>query len=269
MHYFSPVDKMQLMEIITTDKTSKDTLASAVDVSLKQGKTVIVVKDSPGFYTTRALAALFSEIFLLLQEGVSPTDLNKISLKMGFPLGLATLFDEVGCDVGAHIGAYLGGVFGNRFGDASSMVSILQDFVANGLLGRKGGKGIFIYEAGSKDRPVNPQALELFKKYSVAPRVEMSEENIKMRLLSRFVNEAVMCLEEGILRNPVEGDIGLVFGLGFPPCLGGPFRYLDNHGAATLVGKMNEFQQAYGPTFTPCKLLTDHAKDSSRKFHTK
>lgn len=268
MHYFSPVDKMQLMEIITTDKTSKDTLASAVDVSLKQGKTVIVVKDSPGFYTTRTLAALFSEIFLVLQEGVAPTDLNKISLNMGFPLGLATLFDEVGADVGAHIGAYLGGVFGNRFGDASSMVNILQDFVANGLLGRKGGKGIFIYDQGSKDRPVNPQALELFKKYSVAPKVELSEENIKMRLLSRFVNEAVMCLEEGILRNPLEGDIGLVFGLGFPPCLGGPFRYLDNHGASALVAKMNEYQQAYGPTFSPCQLLSDHAKDPSKKFHS-
>lgn len=267
MHYFSPVDKMQLMEIVITDKTSQDTIASAVDVSLRQGKTVIVVRDGPGFYTTRTLSALYAEIFQLFQEGLSPIEMNKMSKKIGFPVGLATLFDEVGIDIGAHIGEYLGGVFGDRLGNPQGMVSILNEFIAGGMLGRKSGEGLFLYQEGSKDKPENPKALELLKKYYIEPKCELNYENVRMRLLSRFANEAVMCLEEDILRNPVEGDIGLVFGLGFPPFLGGPFRFIDHYGADKLVAKMGEFERLYGKCFIPCQLLQDYAKDSTKKFH--
>jgi len=268
MHYFSPVDKMQLMEIITTDKTSQDTIASAVDVSLKQGKTVIVVKDGPGFYTTRCLSALYAEVFRLFREGVGFKEMDRITKQMGFPVGSATLFDEVGIDVGAHIAEYLGGVFGERLGDSQEMTDILKEFVAGGMLGRKGGRGVYIYEKGVKDRPENPQALDLFRKHHVEPRVPLTDENIQDRLMARFVNEAVMCLQEGILRNPLEGDIGLVFGLGFPPFHGGPFRYLDLHGARPLVRRMEEFQKHYGKAFEPCELLQDHADNIGKRFHS-
>jgi len=169
-------------------------------------------------------------------------------------------------DVAVHIAEYLSGVFGDRLKGRTNL-NVLKDMVASGFLGRKSGKGCFVYTPGVKDRDINREAEDIMKKYKVEPLKVCNNEELQMRLITRFVNEAVLCLQEGILENPLEGDVGAVFGIGFPPFLGGPFRYTDTYGAKNIVRWMEQFAELYGPQYTPCQLLSDHAKDSNKKFH--
>ncbi|VDD93908.1 unnamed protein product, partial [Enterobius vermicularis] len=266
MHYFSPVEKMQLLEIITTEKTSKETLKVAANLGLRQKKLVVVVKDCPGFFVVRCLAPMMSEVSRLIQEGVSPEELDKLTKSYGFPVGAATLGDEVGLDVAEHVAHFLGEALGPRMGGGS--VSLLSEMVSSGFKGRKSGKGYYIYGKGKKGKKMNDAALKIISRHRItAPAAVSGTEDQQLRIICRYINEAAICLQENVISSPSDGDVASVFGIGFPPFWGGPFRFIDLYGADKLIKNMSRFAEAYSAEqFQPAQLLIDHAKEK-KKFY--
>ena len=251
MHFFSPVHRMPLLEIIVTPQTSPAATVTAVAYGKALGKTVIVVNDGPGFYTTRILSAYMNEAGRLLDEGASIEAIDDALVGFGFPVGPITLLDEVGIDVGGKVGLVLAEAFGARMAPSDTMRRI----VASGRAGRKGGKGFYLYDADGKKGPVDESVYEVIG----GQRGNFLSSEIVDRCVLALVNEAARCLEEGILRSPRDGDVGAVFGIGFPPFRGGPFRYIDSVGAAKIVAMLEEQSARFPDRFTPARLLEDMA----------
>lgn len=263
MHYFSPVQKMPLLEIITTPQTKDWVTATALEVGIRQGKTCIVVKDGPGFYTTRILAPFMNEALLLLEEGADILALDKAMKKFGFPVGPITLMDEVGIDVGAHINrGELRTFFDARGAESSHAMAKLE---AAGYKGKKNRKGFLLYDEKTGKKVRGKANEEIYEFFGGKARKHFDEQVIQQRMAFMMVNEAALCLQEGIISEPRDGDIGAIFGLGFPPFLGGPFRYLDKIGADTFVQTAAKLQPL-GKRFTPAQIIIDHAK-ANKKFY--
>jgi len=259
MHYFSPVQKMPLLEIITTDQTADWVTQTAFQVGVNQGKNVIVVKDGPGFYTTRILAPYMNEALKLLEEGASIEFLDKIMKDWGFPVGPMALFDEVGIDVGAHVAETMSAMFARRGVDTSNRA---QELLDAGYKGRKNKRGMYKYSSGKK-KEVNT---EIYEHFGGSSRSNPDKETAQFRMALTMINEAAFCLEEGILKSPEDGDLGAILGLGFPPFLGGPFRYIDQTGAQKVLDTLNEFTEAHGPRFKPAQILVEYAKEGKRFY---
>jgi enoyl-CoA hydratase/long-chain 3-hydroxyacyl-CoA dehydrogenase len=268
MHYFSPVPMMPLLEIITHAGTAPEVAASAMEVGSRQGKTPIFVKDVPGFYVNRCLAPFMTEVTALVKEGADLELLDKSMKAFGMPVGPITLCDEVGIDVSSHVGKFMAGAdLGVRL--AGGDIEMMSTMLEKGWLGRKSGKGFYLYPKDAKKsdkKQLNPEVVALLTQIQKNGKKDFSMDEIQKRIISRFINEAAYSLQDGIIRSPVDGDIGAVFGIGFPPFLGGPFRMLDITGTQKMVDKMYQFRDAHGPQFEPCQLLKDMAA-SGKKFH--
>jgi 3-hydroxyacyl-CoA dehydrogenase/enoyl-CoA hydratase/3-hydroxybutyryl-CoA epimerase len=258
MHYFSPVQKMPLLEVIVTPRTAAEVTATAVAVGKKQGKTVIVVNDGPGFYTSRILTPYMNEAAEILLEGASVEDIDGALTAFGMPVGPITLLDEVGIDVGAKVGKILHQAFGDRMKPPQALEVLLAD----GRLGRKSRKGFYTY--GGKKKEVDATVYDLLP--GGGSRKRMSRDAIAERVALQLVNEAIRCLGEGILRSTRDGDVGAVFGLGFPPFLGGPFRYADAIGPRSLLERIERWHERFGERFEPAPLLVEHAR-TGKSFH--
>lgn len=251
MHFFNPVHKMPLVEVIRGEKTSEAAIAKTVNYALAMGKKPVVVNDCPGFLVNRILFGYFAGFAQLLRDGADYLVVDKVAEKFGWPMGPAYLGDVVGIDTGVHAGQVMAEGFPDRMGhDFKTGMEVMLD---NNRLGQKNGVGFYRYELDKKGRPqkiVDEQTRELLKDH-VGPEKEFSEQEILDRLMIPFCLESVRCLEEGIADCATDLDMALIFGVGFPVFRGGALRYIDNLGLQVFCDtaeKYSELGDLYRPT---------------------
>jgi 3-hydroxyacyl-CoA dehydrogenase/enoyl-CoA hydratase/3-hydroxybutyryl-CoA epimerase len=265
MHYFSPVHKMPLLEIVRADRTDAAVVATAVQVGKKQGKTVIVVRDGVGFYTTRVLAPYLNEASFLLAEGAAVDAIDEALVEWGWPVGPLTLVDEIGIDVAAHVGRAMH----EGFGDRLAPPPLIERIVEEGRKGRKNEKGFYLYERDAgrgKSKEVDTTIYRTLGLGTPSHAARISAEEIQWRCSLQFVNEAMHAFGDRIVKSARDGDVGAVYGLGFPPFRGGPFRFVDSLGAADVVRRMRQYEQSHGQRWSPAPALLELER-ANRRFY--
>ncbi len=259
MHFFSPVARMPLLEVIPGERTAPGTISTAVALGRRMGKTAIVVKDRPGFWVNRILAPYMNEAAHILLAGASIEEIDGVMVQFGFPVGPIALLDEVGLDVAQKASGVLHAAFGERLAPAPA----LEAMVKAGRLGRKAGKGFYKYAKGRK-AGVDQAAYELIGAH---PNGGPRPAEIAQRLVYAMLNEAARAVGDGVVRSPRDGDIAAIFGIGFTPFRGGPLRHADDIGAARLVGELERLAQRLGARFAPSDVLQEHAR-ANRSFYS-
>ncbi len=255
-HFFNPVHRMPLIEIITTQYTSKQTLVTTLEFAKRLGKTPVIVKDAPGFLVNRILLGYINEASRLLEEGGSVVGIDKIATDFGLPMGPFLLSDEVGLDVGVKVLHILEAGLGERF----KALSIFDKIIEKKLLGKKTGKGFYIH---GKVRQVNPEIQVLLKRGAL-----INDKEAIDRMIYIMVNEAAMILQEGVVDGADAVDIGMIFGTGFPPSKGGLLRYADTVGIDKVVATMEGFEARFKDgRFKPCAYL-QQLRSQGKKFYS-
>ena len=244
MHFFNPVDRMPLVEVIAGEKSSPEALSTVADFARKMGKTVVLCKDGPGFVVNRILAPYINEAVVLLEDGNSIESIDKAMKDFGMPMGPMALLDEVGIDVGGKAAH----VLAEAFGDRMSAPQALEKFLADQRYGKKNGRGVYVWKDGKREG-ADPAVYELI---GVTPRPQpMAPEAMVERMVLIMVNEASRVLDEGIVASAAELDLAMIMGTGFPPFRGGLLRYADERGAHHILARLEALEREAGARFAP------------------
>jgi 3-hydroxyacyl-CoA dehydrogenase/enoyl-CoA hydratase/3-hydroxybutyryl-CoA epimerase len=250
IHFFNPVHRMQLVEIVRGTKTDAATLNTAIRFAKQIGKLPVLVKDSPGFLVNRILLPYMVEAVRLFAEGYRIENIDRVMLDFGMPMGPIRLSDEVGLDVAEHVAKELG----SRVEHLGPLNNTLGKMIAKGWLGRKSRKGFYDYGSG-RDGKVNTQLGDL----QSAEPATVNDGDLRDRLVLSMVNEAARTIEERVVDAPEDVDFGMIMGTGWAPFRGGPLRFADHLGIATVVSRLNNLRDRIAPYFEPCPLLADMA----------
>ena len=256
MHFFNPVPKMPLVEIIRGEKTSDETTCIIAALASKLGKFPIVVEDVPGFLVNRVLTPYLNEAAYLLEEGYQIEDIDKAAKSFGMQMGPLRLLDEVGLDVAAHVSEVMLQGYGKRM-EAPPFTKIMLD---NNFLGRKNKSGFYLYQNNLE--VAHSKVYELLK---ITEKKEIDINYLKERLLLSLVNEAILCLDEGIAgatgnMAARQIDLGTVMGIGFPPYLGGVIYYANNIGAKKILNRLQTLERKIGKRFRPVSGILSRAE---------
>ena len=253
LHFFNPVSRMKLIEVVIGKQTSDETKERALFFARQIGKVPVVVRDSPGFLVNRVLFPYLLEAAELFEQGIDAPQIDAALVEWGMPMGPLRLIDEVGVDITVDIAATLEKSLGGR----GRTPAILQKMQEAKMLGRKTGSGFYKYE-GKEQLP--NEAIAQWRDASNPPKVTAAD--LALRLVYLMINEAARCLEEKVVATPEDADYGMILGTGFAPLRGGPLRFADHFGAAALVS----LGEKYGGKFEPCDLLRQHAEKNTRFY---
>ncbi|MCX2523879.1 fatty acid oxidation complex subunit alpha FadB [Larsenimonas rhizosphaerae] len=268
MHFFNPVHRMPLVEVIRGARTDEATLGTVVAYARKMGKTPIVVNDCPGFLVNRVLFPYLQGFELLLRRGIDMGRIDRIMEKFGWPMGPAYLLDVVGLDTAAHAGAVLAEGYPDRM--ANDGVTAVEKLLEMDRKGQKNGKGFYRYEKDKKGKPkkeTDPDIQELLTAHA-EKQVEMSDEEIIAALMTPLCLETVRALEEGVVGSPAEADMALIYGIGFPPFRGGALRYIDHVGLSAFVRQARALADTFGPLYAPTAELEARAAEGRPFYRT-
>ncbi|MEW6042032.1 MAG: 3-hydroxyacyl-CoA dehydrogenase family protein, partial [Elusimicrobiota bacterium] len=258
MHFFNPVHRMPLIEIIKSKTTSDETIATVVGLTKQLGKIPIVVNDSCGFLVNRVLLPYMNEAAYLLEQGEKIEVIDKIMTDFGMPMGPFAVADEVGIDVGYKVFKILESCFGERM----KVASILNKLYEKKLYGKKTGKGFYIH--AKKRRSPNEMIYSMLDSQKFIP---LTKDEIFTRMAYTMVNEAAKALEEGITKDPDDVDIGMIMGTGFPPFRAGLLRWADSTGIANIVSKLEHYNKVYSLRFQVSGLLIKMSQEN-KKFYS-
>jgi len=281
LHFFNPVSRMKLVEVVVGTETSDETIGRALGFVRQIAKLPVIVRDSPGFLVNRVLFPYLLEAAQLFENGVNAQEIDEALLEWGMPMGPLRLIDEIGVDITVDIATTLEKAYGRR----DRAPKILREMQSAKMLGRKSGGGFYRYEGKSQTanaeiekwraaHPVIPSEVEgsrhetlkeAQRDHSTLVAATSVQDDVGFRLMSLMVNEAARCLEENVVASPEDADYGMILGTGFPAWRGGPLRFAENFAIKKLVEEMEKLART-NEKYVPCTLLRKHAQDGTRFY---